>query len=84
MIYLRVSGETLLLNCSRKRERNYNPRKLKLSAVCNFKEGYYFISQKTAETFYNMMEKKDKMLPESALKFQEIKEQIENYIVNYQ
>lgn len=31
-----------------------------------------------------MMAKKDKMLPESALKFQEIKEQIENYIVNYQ
>ncbi len=47
-------------------------------------QGYYFISQKTAETFYNMMAKKDKMLPESALKFQEIKEQIENYIVNYQ
>lgn len=47
-------------------------------------QGYYFISKKTAETFYNMMAKKDKMLPESALKFQEIKEQIENYIVNYQ
>ena len=34
----RVSFETLLLNCSRRLERNCKPRKLKLSAVCNFKE----------------------------------------------
>ena len=46
-------------------------------------QGYCFKSRQTADEFYNLMKKKDKSLPKSALKFQEIKERVEHFILNY-
>ena len=58
-------------------------RKQNLQQGIEGNQGYYFKSRQAAADFYKMMNKKDITLPKSALNFQEIKESVENFILNY-
>ena len=46
-------------------------------------QGYYCKNEKSVKEFYDMLKKKDKSLPESAIKFQEAKMLIENILMKY-
>lgn len=59
-------------------------QKMDISRGIEGDQGYYFVNDKVVEKFYDMLVKKDRLLPKSAIRFQRALEAIEEFLNDYE